>query len=77
MSDRKAYPSDLIDAEWEILEPLIPEVSPNATTETIPRREIVNGIPFTSDVKRLEEAPSMMSNCFQWLGSTVSKLDVF
>jgi putative transposase len=44
MSDRKAYPSDLTDAEWEILEPLIPEVSPNATTETIPRREIVNGI---------------------------------
>jgi putative transposase len=44
MSDRKASPSDLTDKEWEILEPLIPEVSPNATTETIPRREIVNGI---------------------------------
>jgi putative transposase len=44
MTDRKAYPSDLTDAEWEVLEPLIPEVSPNATTETIPRREIVNGI---------------------------------
>jgi putative transposase len=44
MSERKAYPSDLTDAEWEVLEPLIPEVSPNATTETIARREIVNGI---------------------------------
>jgi putative transposase len=44
MADRKAYPSDLTDAEWEILEPLIPEVSPNATIPTIPRREIVNGI---------------------------------
>ncbi len=44
MSDRKGYPSDLTDAQWELLEPLIPEVSPNATTETIPRREIVNGI---------------------------------
>ena len=44
MSERKAYPSDLTDAEWEILEPLIPEVSENATMETISRREIVNGI---------------------------------
>jgi putative transposase len=44
MSERKAYPSDLTDGEWEILEPLIPKVSPNATIETIPRREIVNGI---------------------------------
>ena len=25
MSDRKAYPSDLTDAEWEILEPLMPD----------------------------------------------------
>jgi putative transposase len=44
MSDRKAYPSDLTDAEWEILKPFIPEVSPNATIPTISRREIVNGI---------------------------------
>jgi putative transposase len=44
MSERKAYPSDLTDAEWEILEPLIPEVSEDATVPTISRREIVNGI---------------------------------
>ena len=44
MSERKAYASDLTDKEWEILEPLIPAASPNATTETISRREIVNGI---------------------------------
>ncbi len=44
MSERKAYPSDLTDAEWKILEPLIPEVSEEATVETISRREIVNGI---------------------------------
>ncbi|SRR6266436_1946662 len=44
MSERKAYPSDLTDAEWEILEPFIPEVSEDATVETISRREIVNGI---------------------------------
>jgi transposase len=47
VEDQKAYPSDLTDAEWEILEPLIPEVSPNATIPTIPRREIVNGILYT------------------------------
>src|SRR3989440_10591195 len=44
MSDRRAYPSDLTDAEWKILEPLLPEVSPNATIAVIPRREIVNAI---------------------------------
>jgi putative transposase len=44
MNERRAYPSDLTDAEWEILEPLIPEVSEDATVPTISRREIVNGI---------------------------------
>jgi putative transposase len=41
---RKRYPSDLTDAQWELLAPLILPPSPNATQETIPRREIVNGI---------------------------------
>ncbi len=40
MSERRAYPSDLTDTEWKILEPLIPEVSEDATVETISRREI-------------------------------------
>jgi transposase len=43
-NNRKRYPSDLTDAQWELLAPFIPEVSPNATIPTIPRREIVNGI---------------------------------
>jgi len=34
----------LTDAQWEILRPLIPEASPNATIPVIDRREIVNGI---------------------------------
>ena len=34
-STRKPYPTDLTDAQWEILAPLIPEVSPNTTQETI------------------------------------------
>ena len=44
MSERKAYPSDLTDAEWEILAPLIPAISEEATVPTVARREIVNGI---------------------------------
>ena len=44
MSERKAYPSDLTDAEWEILEPLIPAISPLAVEVKYTRREIVNGI---------------------------------
>jgi putative transposase len=44
MNERRAYPSDVTDAEWEILEPFIPEVSEDAMVPTISRREIVNGI---------------------------------
>jgi putative transposase len=44
MSNRKAYPSDLTDAEWEILEPLIPAVDADAPNVQHTRREIVNGI---------------------------------
>jgi putative transposase len=44
MSDRKPYPSDLKDKEWEILEPLIPAISPEAVNVQYTRREIVNGI---------------------------------
>lgn len=41
---RKPYPSDLSDAQWELLAPLIPQPSPQANREPISRREIVNGI---------------------------------
>ena len=40
----RAYPSDLTDAQWELLEPLIPPVSPDAAYWFHERREIVNGI---------------------------------
>jgi putative transposase len=43
-TNRKRYATDLTDEHWKLLAPLIPEISPNATRETIPRREIVNGI---------------------------------
>ena len=44
MPHRKAYPSDLTDAQWEILEPLIPARAEDATNVVYERREIVNGI---------------------------------
>ena len=44
MSERKAYPSDVSDAEWVILEPLVPAVKSGGRPPTYARREIVNGI---------------------------------
>lgn len=44
MADRKAYPSDLTDGEWEILEPLIPAIPEEAAHVKYTRREIVNAI---------------------------------
>lgn len=41
---RKPYPSDLTDAQWQILAPFIPAPAPDSPREPIARREIVNGI---------------------------------
>ncbi len=43
-SRRKAYPSDVREAEWAILEPLVPAVKPGGRPARHSRREIVNGI---------------------------------
>lgn len=43
---RRAYPSDLTDAEWAILEPLIPPPKPGGRPAKHPRREIVNAIRY-------------------------------
>lgn len=42
--ERKAYPSDLSDAEWEIIEPLIPPAKPGGRPRKHDMREILNGI---------------------------------
>jgi len=44
MHNRKAYPSDLTDGQWEILEPLVPAIAEDAANVMYERREIVNGI---------------------------------
>jgi putative transposase len=41
---RKRYPSDLTDAQWDCLAPLIPEPGPQSPREPVSRRELVNGI---------------------------------
>ncbi|MFC5163104.1 IS5 family transposase [Nonomuraea angiospora] len=38
------YPSDLTDAQWELIEPLLPEPDTGGRPEKHPRREIVNAI---------------------------------
>jgi putative transposase len=45
-SKRRAYPSDVTDAEWAILESLIPAVKPGGRPQEIERREIVNAIRY-------------------------------
>jgi transposase len=42
--ERKAYPSDLGDEEWAILEPLIPALKSGGRPGKYSRREIMNGI---------------------------------
>ena len=46
MDKRKAYPTDLKDEEWQIVEPLIPAVKPGGRPAKYSRREIVNGIAY-------------------------------
>jgi len=41
---RAAYPSDLSDTEWIILEPLIPPAKTGGRKRTVDMREVVNGI---------------------------------
>jgi transposase len=41
---QRAYPSDLTDAQWELLEPLIPPLSPDAAYHLHERRDLVNAI---------------------------------
>jgi putative transposase len=41
---RRAYPSDLTDKQWELLESLIPLPSLEGRPATVERREIVNAI---------------------------------
>jgi putative transposase len=41
---RKDYSSDLTEAEWKLIQPLIPPASPGGHPRTVNMREILNGI---------------------------------
>lgn len=41
---RRAYPSDVTDEEWAILEPLIPPEKPGGRPRTTEMREVLNAI---------------------------------
>ena len=41
---RRRYPTDLTDAQWSILAPLIPSPKPGGRPRSIDRREVVNAI---------------------------------
>ena len=41
---RKAYPSDLTDAQWAIAEPLVPKPFPRGRPRKSDLREVVNAI---------------------------------
>lgn len=42
--ERKAYPSDLTNAEWQVLQPLLPQEAPIGHPRKVDFREILNGI---------------------------------
>ncbi len=43
---RKAYPTDLTDDEWRVLEPLIPPAKPGGRPRSADVREIMNAIRY-------------------------------
>jgi|TARA_B100000959_G_C14772153_1_gene537958 transposase len=46
--ERKTYPSDLTDAQWKQLEPLLPPAKPGGRRRSVNIREIINGILYVS-----------------------------
>lgn len=41
---RRAYPTDLSDAQWAILDPLVPPPLPGGRPPAHPRRELINAM---------------------------------
>src|SRR5215207_9969628 len=42
--DRKAYPTDLTDEQWRLLEPLLPPPKPGGRPRSVDLREVVNAM---------------------------------
>ena len=41
---RQAYPSDLSDTEWKVIEPFLPKANGFGRPRTVDLREILNGM---------------------------------
>jgi transposase len=41
---RRRYPTDLTDAQWRVLEPLVPPALPGGRRREVDMREVLNGI---------------------------------
>jgi transposase len=46
LTERRAYSTDLSDAEWQILAPLLPPEKPGGRHRKYPLREIINAIQY-------------------------------
>lgn len=44
LPERRAYPSDLTDAQWALIEPLVPKCKPGGRPEAHSRRELVDAM---------------------------------
>jgi transposase len=44
MKSRIPYPTDLSDAAWDVLQPLVPTAKPVGRPEKYPKRDILDGI---------------------------------
>ena len=42
--NRKSYPSDLSEAQWQVLEPLLQKATPRGAPARYPLREVVNAL---------------------------------
>ena len=48
MNKREAYPSDLTDGQWAVIEPMIPPAKPGGAERKLDMREVVNTILYIS-----------------------------
>ena len=68
--DKLRYPSDLTDAEWAHIEPLIPPGKPGGGKRRVAIREVINGVMYILSTgcqwralpKDLPEAPCMITS---------------
>ena len=63
--DKLRYPSDLIDAEWSLVEPLIPPAKRGGNKRRVNLREIVNGRSKLCK-QRLRRVMYVLSTGCQW-----------